>query len=86
MISNFKDPKYTFLSNMYPCMIDCGMLFKCVESAYRAAKCAREQDKLQFVLLDGYAAKKLGRTILRRPDWNDVRVPTMKRLLQLKFP
>lgn len=87
MIANFKDPKYAFLSNMYPCLIHRqGLLFQCSEAAYMAAKCAHPEDRERFVDIDGYKAKRLGRRVQLREDWNDVKLGVMGDILRLKFP
>lgn len=72
--------KYYFLSNMYPCIVH---KYKCVESVYQAYKCP-ERAK-EFQPLDGYAAKKLGKEVTLRKDWNSVKYRIMYQLLELKF-
>lgn len=75
---------FYFLSNMYPCTIATHCYeFKCVESAFQACK-DPESVKL-FVPLDGFAAKKLGRKIKLRADWNEVKDTYMYALLKRKF-
>lgn len=79
----FRD-QYYFLSNMYPVMVEYdGYRYKCVESAFQAQK---TDDKLQFVNLDGYKAKKLGRRVqLTTSEWDRVKINIMYRLLLIKF-
>lgn len=77
---------YAFLSNMAPCHIKFMLYeFKCVESAYQAAKCARLDQQLQFQNLNGYEAKKLGRKVELRNDWHDVKNRIMSNLVWQKF-
>lgn len=79
--------EYYFLSNMYPCQIHLRRYnyytFQCVESAYQAFKCP---DRLEeFLYLNGYEAKKLGKQVAARYDWNSVKCDIMKSLLIYKF-
>lgn len=81
----FRD-EYWFLSNFYPVEIECaGLKFKCVESAFQAYKCANIEDRKLFVNLNGAEAKKLGRKIPMRKDWEDIKVKVMYRLVMQKF-
>lgn len=81
----FRD-EYWFLSNFYPVEIECaGLKFKCVESAFQAYKCANIEDRKLFVNLNGAEAKKLGRKIPIRKDWEDIKVKVMYRLVMQKF-
>ena len=80
--------KYYFLSNMYPCDIEIDLYgnkyrFKCVEAAYHALK-APDRIK-EFENLDGFAARKLGKTVERRKDFEEVKVKIMTRLVEQKF-
>ncbi len=77
---------YWFLSNFYPVEIECcNLKFRCVESAFQAYKCADPKDRLKFVNLNGADAKKLGREIKMRDDWNDIKDYVMYRLVYQKF-
>lgn len=75
---------YYFLSNMYPCdVVYGGVLYTCAEAAFQAAKCpARAKE---FVGLDGKAAKRLGRKVPLRPDWDGQRLRVMREILAAKF-
>lgn len=76
--------EYYFLSNMYPCEITYnGLTYTCVEATFQAQKNITESDK--FTNLDGYAAKKLGRKIKLRHDWDTIKLTIMKDLLSIKF-
>ena len=77
---------YWFLSNFYPCKVTFGGLeFGCVESAFQAMKCANKADREKFVKLTGAEAKKLGRKIKMRSDWNKVKDDVMFALVNEKF-
>lgn len=78
--------EYDFLSNFYPEVIVYeGAVYSCVEGAYQAAKCLNPEDRKQFTNLNGYQAKKLGRHVKLREDWEDVKVGVMYTCLQYKF-
>lgn len=85
MPSQFRD-KYYFLSNMYPHSITYkGVTYTCLEPAYQAQKTTDEDMKLAFTGIDGYKAKALGKKIILRSDWEQVKVMIMKELLLIKF-
>ena len=75
---------YYFLSNMFPCTISYnGKTYKCVEAAFQAQKDLNSS--LNFTEVDGFTAKKYGRKVNLRKDWNSVRVAIMKEILIAKF-
>lgn len=83
----FRD-EYAFLSNMYESPVrftrdGIPYTFRCVESAFQACKCPSRMN--EFINLNGYDAKKLGRRVELRPDWEDIKVDLMRFLLKLKF-
>ena len=84
----FFSDEFYFLSNMYPCEIHCEInnthfIFKSVESAFQAHKCP-ERAK-EFVPLDGYKAKQLGKRVKLRNDWDEIKINVMEDLLRIKF-
>jgi ribA/ribD-fused uncharacterized protein len=83
-----------FLSNFEPAKItiaEHGLTFPTVEHAYQAAKYnldqpARLQAMKDIAALDTPGqAKRAGRMIPLRPDWDRVKLPIMRRLVRLKF-
>lgn len=85
-ISTFKLPETVFLSNMYPCpVVYKGVAYKCSESAFQAAKCAKPEDAARFPQLDGYAAKRLSRMCPRDPHWTEKSIQVMTEILRAKF-
>lgn len=77
-----------FKSNMYPCKVKVELdgniyEFKCAESAYQACKCP-ERFK-EFIELDGYEAKKLGKKVQLRPDWEELKYGFMYVIVKAKF-
>lgn len=83
--------KYSFLSNMYSCKVHYdGEVFPCVETAFQYAKCANENDHELFIndrgyWCGGYTARKIGRSVKLRSDWNTYRLDVMYELLEDKF-
>lgn len=76
--------KFWFLSNMYSHNITYkGHTYACAESAFQAQKDATQA--FQFEKLDGFAAKKLGKRVNLRPDWDQVKLQIMKEILKVKF-
>ena len=78
--------KYEFLSNFFPArIIFDGLEFYNAEAAYQAAKCKNPEERLQFTELYGNQAKKLGKRITVRKDWDDVKIAVMRDILFEKF-
>ena len=74
---------YHFLSNMYPCkVVYNGYTYLCSESAFQAQK-SKQFEK--FVNLNGFQAKKLGKLLPLRNDWEDVKISIMRSILVEKF-
>jgi len=77
--------EYSFLSNMYDGnMFEYrGFRYKNVEAAFQSRKNSkREQD---FELLSGKDAKRLGRHVALRKDWEQVKYGIMYEIVYLKF-
>lgn len=82
-ISTFKGD-YFFLSNFYvvPVFYQ-GIRFESSEAAFQAAKCPeRMQD---FCGLNPQMAKRLGRRVALRPDWEEVKYNVMYQICKAKF-
>ena len=80
--------EYWFLSNMYHCSVALDLArptpsFTFDEDAFQAAKCPARAD--EFTGLDGFAAKKLGRRVPLRPDWEAVKFDVMEAVVRDKF-
>ena len=90
MISSFKG-EHRFLSNFWPCQVEYeGYVYPSVEHAYVSAKisCTSEERKeLNAILAQMTAgqAKKFGKELPLREDWNVVRLSIMQELLLQKF-
>ena len=85
-IDSFTGP-YAFLSNFYPIsVIYDGDLYPSVEHAYQAAK-TEDLNKRWMIQQAPTAAqaKKLGRKLELRYDWDNIRLDVMEELLYQKF-
>ena len=77
---------YEFLSNFAPCYIRYeGVLYTSVECAFQAAKVSDINIKKQIAQLTPKDAKKYGKKVKLRSDWNNVRIDIMRDLLKIKF-
>lgn len=79
--------EYYWLSNFYPSPIVCeGIQYPTVEHAFQAMKSMDVHiRKVVSELSSPGEAKKYGRTIHLRPDWDQVKVTLMHQLLEAKF-
>lgn len=77
---------YKFLSNFHPCAIVYnGLIFPSVEHAYQASKAIKDADRHKFIHVSAKEAKYLGKTIDRKPDFDDYKVHIMYNLILQKF-
>ena len=87
MISLFSG-KFQFLSNFYPCIVvgyD-GKEYTSVEHAYQAAKSLKLSDKELIAKQTTAAdAKKAGKRVQLRPDWESIKLKVMMELIINKF-
>lgn len=83
--------EYRFLSNFYPSVIVGGyrgdnVVAPSVEHAYQAFKAERKADRDRILLAGSAAiAKRMGRTVKLRPDWEEVKLRIMTNLVRTKF-
>ena len=85
-ILNFRG-KYSFLSNFYPSEIKLGnAVYPSVEHAYQAAKTTNKKMRRKIAQVATPAeAKRLGRNIVLRSDWEQIKVDVMFKLIAAKF-
>lgn len=86
MIASFSGP-HRFLSNFYSSPIELdGVTFPTVEHAFQALK-STDPDRYAEIAAapTPAAAKKMGRKVTLRPDWDRVKDTVMADLLALKF-
>lgn len=85
-ISSFTG-EYRFLSNFYPAFLEIGgWVWRTSEHAYQAAKSLDPQDwkDIQECVSPG-AAKRMGRVITIRPDWEEIKLSIMEEIVTEKF-
>lgn len=82
-IREFRD-EYAFLSNFYNAEVSYkNFTFKNSEAAFQAMK--NPSQAKRFTELDAKSAKKLGRSVQLRPDWETVKYDIMYEICNAKF-
>lgn len=85
MIKEFKN-QYFFLSNFYECPIYYNKLVFCnAEAAFQAQKAIDEKDQYKFINLNASQARKLGKTVQLRKDWEEIKDNVMYEIVKRKF-
>lgn len=79
----FKD--HRFLSNFHLHHIEWGFVFGHNEAAYQAAKCKKVSDMIAFTNTTPAEAKKLGRKVELREDWEEIKDDIMFLINWKKF-
>lgn len=78
--------EYFFLSNFYEAPVEYrGLRYGSNEAAFQAQKCMTEAEKEMFTQLRPSDAKKKGRRVQLRPDWEKVKVGIMREIVRAKF-
>lgn len=84
-ITRFRDEHF-FLSNFYPCDMNIGgITYKNAEAAFQSMKCKTLEDRKQFSDLDPKDAKRLGRKIKLKENWENEKVDYMRIVIHKKF-
>ncbi len=84
-INSFRG-EYSFLSNFYEVPVTYeGLTYQNSEAAYQAQKCADTKDREAFTAMNPAEAKKAGRTVTLRKDWEDVKISIMTGIVRAKF-
>lgn len=78
---------YAFLSNFQKCNIEFeGDVYPTVEHAFQAAKTFDKEERKRILsFASPVIAKRIGRRVRLRPDWENVKCDIMLELLQKKF-
>ena len=85
-ITDFHEEPYRFLSNFYEARVEYnGLTFGSNEAAFQAQKCMTEEEKAQFTEFGPGKSKGVGRRVLLRPDWEQVKVDIMEEIVRAKF-
>ncbi len=62
-----------------------GLCFGSGEAAFQAQKCIDRTDRLMFRDMRPSEAKRAGRRVLLRPDWEHIKVELMEEIVRAKF-
>ena len=86
MINLFRD-EYFFLSNFYPVEIKLdGIVYPNAEAAFQAQKTLDVEERRNFSMLKNpVQAKRLGRKVKLRDDWEEVKLDIMTEVISQKF-
>lgn len=86
MIINEFRGQYDFLSNFYPAEVKYeGITYQNNEAAFQAQKVTDYREQEQFRLVSPSDAKKLGRKVKLRSDWEQVKDDIMYQIVKAKF-
>lgn len=85
MINSFRG-EYAFLSNFYKVpILYKGLWYKSSEAAYQAQKCLYKNQRKEFCNLESGKAKRLGKKVKTRSDWEEVKISIMRDIIFTKF-
>lgn len=78
--------KYYFLSNFFPAEVTYGgITYKNNEAAFQAQKVLDDEGRKAFADLPPKDAKRKGRHVRLRPDWEQVKDGIMEEIVRAKF-
>ena len=84
-VDSFRN-EYFFLSNFAPATFTYrGIAYLNAEAAFQAQKCQTEEEKLLFSNLSPGSAKKIGKKVSLRSDWEEVKETLMEEIVREKF-
>jgi ribA/ribD-fused uncharacterized protein len=85
MIASFQGAN-RFLSNFHPAEVELdGIMYPSSEAAYQAAKTLSAESRKAFVTMSPGEAKRAGKKVVMRPDWDSVKILIMTNLVRDKF-
>lgn len=86
LINSFRG-EFFFLSNFYHVIIwNAGISYPSAEHAYQASKTFNQAERLAIAALSAAGqAKRAGRIVTLRPDWEQVKLAVMERIVRKKF-
>lgn len=83
-ITDFRNHRW--LSNFWPAPVTLdGVTYPSVENAYQAAKTQDTTLRIPFQHYTSTEAKRNGRKLPIRPDWEQIKLPLMRALVAAKF-
>lgn len=78
--------QYDFLSNFYEAPVTWeGLTYTNSEAAFQAAKVLTDEERLPFTTLSPAKAKRMGRQVSLRADWEAVKTRVMEEVVRAKF-
>ena len=78
--------KYFFLSNYFISIVKYeDMYYSSNEAAFQSVKLLNKEDRYPFSCLTPHEAKKIGRTVLLRDDWEKIKNKVMYDIVKDKF-
>lgn len=85
MITEFQG-EYRWLSNFAPCEITIfGRKYKSTEAAYQAMKTIVPEERIPFEAMNAAQAKKAGRKLTLRTDWDAIKLDVMTVVTAQKY-
>ena len=85
IIDSFRG-KYFFLSNFFPAPVTYqGLTYQNNEAAFQAQKTLSQEQKIVFTSLAPSDAKRRGRHVRLRQDWESVKDGIMEEIVRAKF-
>lgn len=84
-ISSFRG-EYSFLSNFYQCpVLYNGITYLNAEAAFQAQKTLNEMRRHGFSNVSAIEAKKMGKFVQLREDWDSIKLTVMEEVIRAKF-
>ena len=78
--------KYYFLSNFFPAEVTyIGLTYQNNEAAFQAQKTYSKEERIEFTTLEPRDAKRRGRRVRLRRDWEQVKDRIMEEIVRAKF-
>jgi ribA/ribD-fused uncharacterized protein len=78
--------KYYFLSNFFPAEVTYnGLTYQNNEAAFQAQKTYSKEERIEFTTLEPRDAKRRGRRVRLRRDWEQVKDRIMEEIVRAKF-
>lgn len=78
--------KYYFLSNFFPAEVTySGLTYQNNEAAFQAQKTYSKEERIEFTTLEPRDAKRRGRRVRLRRDWEQVKDRIMEEIVRAKF-
>lgn len=85
IINQFRN-EYAFLSNFYDCPVKyLGIVYQNNEAAFQAQKTMNDEEKKGFSRMNAGEAKRAGRRVLLRSDWENIKNYVMYAICLCKF-